>query len=383
LRNWLVAPALLLAVLAMSGCQGLSYYGQAIKGEYAIVTHRESIEKLLADPQTPAPLKAKLQLVQNLRAFAAKDLKLPVDGQYQKYADVHRRFVVWNVEAAPEFSLEPKAWWYPFVGSLEYRGYFSERKARQYVAGLRQKGYDVYVGGVEAYSTLGWFKDPVLNTFISNPESDLAETLFHELGHQRVFASGDTDFNEAFATTVGQEGARRWLRAKGDPAATEKYLAEIRRTDQFAHLITKTRERLEALYGDERTAEGKVKAGKSKRTLPPAQLRREKQEILNRLQRDYAQLKAQWGGNTEYDEWFAGTVNNAQLNSVAAYYDLVPAFEHLLEQNGGDLEKFYQAAERLAKKPKAQRHLRLRTLGSQVSRVIGSRAGTTKGTTKG
>jgi predicted aminopeptidase len=375
LRNWLVAPALLLAVLAMSGCQGLSFYGQAIKGEYAIVAHRQSIEKLLAEPQTPAPLKAKLQLVQNLRAFAGKDLKLPVDGQYEKYADVHRRFVVWNVEAAPEFSLEPKAWWYPFLGSLEYRGYFSEQRARHYEARLRQKGYDVYVGGVEAYSTLGWFKDPVLNTFISNPESDLAETLFHELGHQRVFASGDTDFNEAFATTVGQEGARRWLRAKGDPAATEKYLAEIRRTDQFAHLIAKTRERLEALYGDERTAEGKVKAGKSKRTLPPAQLRREKQEVLNRLQREYAQLKAQWGGNTEYDEWFAGTVNNAQLNSVAAYYDLVPAFERLLEQNGGDLEKFYQAAERLAGEPKAQRHLRLRTLGSQVSRASGSRAG--------
>ena len=126
LRNWLLAPALLLAVLAMSGCQTLSYYGQAIKGQYQIVAHEQKIEKLLADPQTPAPLKAKLQLVQSLRAFAAKDLQLPVDGHYEKYADVHRPFVVWNVEAAPEFSLEPKTWWYPFVGSLEYRGYFAE-----------------------------------------------------------------------------------------------------------------------------------------------------------------------------------------------------------------------------------------------------------------
>jgi predicted aminopeptidase len=367
LRNWLVAPALLLAVLAMSGCQSLRYYGQAIKGQYQIMVHREQMEKLLADPQTPAPLKAKLQLVQSLRAFAEKDLKLPVDGHYQKYVDLHRPFVVWNVEAAPEFSLEPKAWWYPLVGSLEYRGYFSEQSARDYAARLQQKGYDVYVGGVEAYSTLGWFKDPVLNTFISNPESDLAETLFHELGHQRVFASGDTDFNEAFATTVGEEGARRWLRAKGDPAATEKYLAEIRRTDQYAHLITNTRERLEALYGDERTAEGKVKAGKSKRATPPAQLRQKKQEILNRLQREYAQLKAQWGGNTEYDEWFAGTVNNAQLNSVAAYYDLVPDFERLLEQNGGDLAKFYEAAERLAKEPKVERQRWLRALGGKAA----------------
>ena len=140
LRNWLLAPALLLAVLAMSGCQTLSYYGQAIKGQYQIVAHEQKIEKLLADPQTPAPLKAKLQLVQSLRAFAAKDLQLPVDGHYEKYADVHRPFVVWNVEAAPEFSLEPKTWWYPFVGSLEYRGYFSERGAQKYAASAAEEG---------------------------------------------------------------------------------------------------------------------------------------------------------------------------------------------------------------------------------------------------
>ena len=360
--KWLGASVLLLAMLAMSGCQSLSFYGQAIKGQYQIIACREGIEKLLADPDTPAPLKAKLQLVQSLRAFAGKELKLPVDGHYQKYADMHRRFVVWNVEAAPEFSLEPTTWWYPLVGSLEYRGYFSEGDATGYAARLRKKGYDVYVGGVEAYSTLGWFKDPVLNTFIFEPEPDLAETLFHELGHQRVFASGDTDFNEAFATTVGQEGARRWLRAKGDRAAAENYAVRLRRTAQFAHLIQTTRGRLEALYGDERTEDGKIKAARTKRAVPPAQLRQQKQELLDRLRREYAQLKAQWGGDTEYDGWFAGPINNAQLNSVAAYYDLVPGFERLLEQNGGDLEKFYEASERLAREPKADRHRWLQTL---------------------
>jgi predicted aminopeptidase len=376
LRKWLVAPALLAAVLAMSGCQTVSYYGQAIKGQYDIVAHEERIEKLLADPQTPAPLQAKLQLVQNLRSFAKKDLKLPVDALYQRYADVHRPFVVWNVEAAPEFSLEPKTWWYPFAGSLEYRGYFSERAARHYAARLQRQGYDVYVDGVEAYSTLGWFKDPVLNTFLSDPEADLAETLFHELGHQRVFASGDTDFNEAFATTVGQEGARRWLRAKGDPAALEKYLAELRRTRQFARLIANTRERLEALYKDTRTEDGQVKAAREKRALPPQQLRQQKQDLLARLQREYAQLKAQWGGDTGYDEWFAHPVNNAQLNSVAAYYDLVPGFERLLELNGGDLEKFYQAVEQLAGEPKAERQRWLRALasGSQADQGAQARA---------
>jgi predicted aminopeptidase len=367
LRKWLAAPTLLLAVLATSGCQSLSYYGQAIKGQYQIVAHRERIEKLLADPQTPAPLKAKLQLVQSLRAFAEQDLKLPVDGHYQKYVDVHRPFVVWNVEAAPEFSLEPKTWWYPLVGSLEYRGYFSEPSAQRYAARLRQKGYDVCVGGVEAYSTLGWFKDPVLNTFISNPESDLAETVFHELGHQRVFASGDTDFNEAFATTVGQEGARRWLRAKVDEAASEKYHAQLRRTERFARLVANTRGRLEALYGDERTPQGQLMANKEKRSCAPQQLRQQKQQILDRLQDEYAELKAQWGGNTEYDEWFARSVNNAKLNSVAAYYDLVPGFERLLALNRGDLEQFYQAADLLTRKPKAERHQTLRTLAGELA----------------
>jgi predicted aminopeptidase len=365
LRNWLLAPALLLAVLAMSGCQTLSYYGQAIKGQYQIVAHEQRIKKLLADPQTPAPLKARLELVESLRAFAAKDLQLPVDSHYEKYADIHRPFVVWNVEAAPEFSLEPKTWWYPFVGSLEYRGYFSKASALKYGAALQHQGYDVYIGGVTAYSTLGWFQDPVLNTFIFDPEPDLAETLFHELGHQRVFASGDTDFNEAFATTVGQEGARRWLRAKDDPAALEKYLAELRRTAQFARLVMNTRKRLETLYGDERTEADKIKATQKNRWVPPEQLRQQKQQLLDRLRQEYAQLKAQWGGDTEYDEWFARPLNNAQLNSVAAYYDLVPGFERLLAENGGDLGKFYEAADKLAHEPRIERDRRLRELANQ------------------
>lgn len=359
-RKWLLGLLLVLVVLGVSGCQTLSYYGQAIQGQYQIVTHQQKIEKLLADPDTPAPLKAKLQLVQTLRTFAAKDLKLPVDGHYQKYVDVQRPYVVWNVEAAREFSLEAKSWWYPFVGSLDYRGYFSESGARKYAARLEKKGYEVCVEGVTAYSTLNWFRDPLLNTFIFEPETDLAETLFHELGHQRVFTHDDTDFNEAFATTVGQEGARRWLRAKGDGAEGEKYLAELRRHDQFVHLILATRQRLAALYGDERTAKGDLKATGKKRATAPEELRRQKQQVLERLQEEYRKLKIeQWGGDAQYDEWFVHGVNNAKLNSVAAYYDLVPGFERLLEQNGGDLERFYQAARQLAKRPKKERESRL------------------------
>ena len=370
LRRWSIGLLLCLALVAVSGCRSFGFYRQAIQGQYQIIARQEKFDKLLSDPQTPARLKARLRLVQDLRAFAQDQLKLPVDGHYQRYADVHRPFVVWNVEAAPEFSMEPKSWWYPFVGSLDYRGYFSESAATNYARALRKQGFDVYVGGVAAYSTLNWFKDPVLNTFIFEPESDLAETIFHELGHQRVFAHGDTDFNEAFATTVGQEGARRWLRAQGATNACSQYLAELRRTDQFVHLVAGTRQRLAALYGDQPLDGGSFQATRKRPGIPVEQLQRDKQAILRRLQEDYSKLKAEhWAGDAQYDQWFAQGVNNAKLNSVAAYYDLVPGFQRLLELNGGDLPRFYQAASQLAKRPKTERDRHLGTLSAQTQKL--------------
>lgn len=364
-QRWLIIVAFVLIVVGLSGCETLSFYRQAIKGQYQLVAEQQPIDKLLADPATEPRLKRQLQLLQDLRAFADKDLKLPVDNHYRKYVDVHRPYVVWNVEAAPEFSMEPKSWWYPLVGSLEYRGYFSKSAAQHYAETLRKKKYDVYIGGASAYSTLGWFKDPVLNTFIFDPEPDLAETIFHELGHQRVFARGDTDFNEAFATTVGQEGARRWLRAKGDTNVVEHYEAELRRNDEFVHLIMDARQQLETLYGDEKAESGKIKASRQPRNIPLGQMHQRKKQIFEHLQQRYSQAKANWGGDTDYDDWFSRQVNNAQLNSVAAYYDLVPGFMQLLKLNEGDLEKFYDAAERLSKKPKKERQQWLRTLAGQ------------------
>jgi predicted aminopeptidase len=364
LRRWLTAIFLVLIVAAVSGCRTISFYSQAVKGQYQIFAHEKRIDKLLADPSTAEKLRNRLQLIQALRSFAESDLKLPVDAQYKKYVDVHRPFVVWNVEAAPQYSLEPKGWWYPVVGSLEYRGYFSKEGAMKYGNYLHEHGYDVHVAGVEAYSTLGWFKDPVLNTFIFEPDADLAEIIFHELGHQEVFARGDKDFNEAFATTVGEQGARRWLKAKQDPAALEKYENERRRTRQFVALVAGARVKLEKLYGDERTPEGRIKAAR-KQIASPEVLRKGKEEILAGLKTDYAILKTNWGGATDYDGWFSRQINNAQLNSVAAYYDLVPGFERLLELNHGDLELFYDEARRLAKLPKKERHQRLLALGTE------------------
>ncbi len=365
IQKGLIVIAFVLVMAGLSGCETVSFYKQAIKGQYQLFAGQEPIDKLIANPQTEPKLKKQLELLHDLRTFADKELKLPVDNHYRKYVDVHRPYVVWNVEAAPQLSMEPKSWWYPLVGSLEYRGYFSKSAAQHYGETLRKKGYDVYIGGASAYSTLGWFKDPVLNTFIFDPEPDLAETIFHELGHQRVFARGDTDFNEAFATTVGEEGARRWLRAKGDTNTFENYEAELRRNNDFVHLIMGAREELETLYGDEKTEAGKIKASKKPRDIPPDQLKQQKKEIFERLHQRYVEVRTNWGGNMDYDDWFARPLNNAQLNSVAAYYDLVPGFEQLLKLNDGDLGKFYDAAERLSKKPKKERQQWLRTLAGK------------------
>jgi predicted aminopeptidase len=352
-----------LAALAVSGCRTASYYGQAIKGQCQIFHREKEIADLLADPKTPEPLKARLEVLRGIRAFAENDLHLPVNGHYRAYADLQRPYVVWNVQAAPEFSMQPKSWWYPFLGGLDYRGYFSEHGATNYAAYLRTKGFDTYVDGVSAYSMLGWFKDPALNTFLFEPDTELAETIFHELAHQKLFAAGDTDFNEAWATAVGEEGARRWLKAKGQPSAGKQYEIALQRDREFVHLVMDTRARLETLYGDQLNEGGTPVASQKPREIPIEQLRLQKAQILNQLQEQYASLKNTWGGSTNYDSWFAEGVNNAKLNSVAAYYDLVPGFNEMLVLNGGDLEKFYAAVKRLLKMPKSERHQWLRSLG--------------------
>ncbi len=345
----------------VTGCNTVGYYRQAATGQYEIFSRCEPIADVLARPATPAALREKLQLVLEIREFAQRELKLKTDGHYAEYADLGRRFVVWNVYAAPEFSLEPKTWWYPVVGKLKYRGFFSEKEARECGERLAKEGYDVYVGGVDAYSTLGWFKDPVLNTFIHHPRTELAEILFHELAHQRVFARGDTDFNEAFATAVGEEGVRRWIAAHGDAKARADYEAHLRRKEQFVALIMRAREELKHVYGEESAHAPHREGTAGSETLVAARWA-QKEQVFARLRANYEQLKSGWGGYSGYDHWFKRPINNARLNTIAAYYTLVPAFQQLLAQNGGDLPKFYAEAKALASISKEKRLERMTRL---------------------
>lgn len=347
-RLALVGLPCLAMIVLFSGCQGISFYRQAAAGEYQILAHQQPIAKLMADTNTPPKLKAKFEQVLKIRKFAAEEMKEPADAVYLKYTDLHRPHVVWNVNVAPALSLEPKTWWFPIVGEASYRGYFSEAGANRYAAIWEKQGWDVYVDGVDAYSTLGWFRDPLLNTFIYESEADLAETIFHELAHRRLFINGDTDFNEAYATAVAAEGLRRWFAATANPKAYEEHETDLMHEKQFVQLVMDTRKELEAAYGDSHSSD----AGKLKR----------KEEIIAEMRAKYAVLKQSWGGDNGYDYWFSEPINNAKLNTVSAYYEFTPAFKALIRDEGGDMEKFFEAVAKLGKLPIEKRHEKLREL---------------------
>jgi predicted aminopeptidase len=342
-------------VIVLPGCEALGYYRQAIAGECQILARQKPIATLIADPATPPKLKAKFKQVLKIRQFAEQELKEPAGENYVKYTDLHRPYVVWNVNVAPALSLDPKTWWFPVVGRASYRGYFNERSARRYAEKWEKRGWDVYVDGIETYSTLGWFRDPLLSTFIDEPESELAEIIFHELGHRRLFVPGDTDFNEAFATAVAEEGVRRWYEAAQNPKGYERYLTSRRRENDFVKLVLAGRDQLQSVYSDARLTDGE-------------KLQR-KEEIIRELRDNYARLKTRWGvTKSGYDYWFSEPINNAKLGTIAAYYDLVPGFQAVLRTQGGDMEKFYGAVSELAKMPLEKRHEALTRAADQSHR---------------
>ncbi len=338
------------ALLLLSGCTTIGYYAQAVGGHLEVMRLAAPIEERLREPDTPDLLRAKLARALAIREFASRELALPDNGSYRRYADLGRPFVVWNVVAAPEFSVEPLESCFPFAGCVSYRGYYSEGAARQYAAELAGKGYDVHVGGVPAYSTLGWFDDPVLSTFIQYPEAELARIVFHELAHQTVYLKGDTMFNESFASTVEEEGVRRWLEREGTPAQREAHAESRRRRLEFNAFIGKYRARLAAFY---------------ERPVPVEERRAGKERVFAELEDEYRALRISWGGFAGYDRLFARGANNALLASIASYAELVPAFRALLAQKRGDLAAFYDAARGLERLEKPERDARLAALAAQ------------------
>jgi predicted aminopeptidase len=342
------SPLLLaFGVLALSGCADLAYYRQAAAGQWELWRVRRPVTDVLADAKTSLELRQRLETAQALRDFAATELALPDNSSYRDYADLQRPWVVKNVFAAPKLSLTPRQWCFLVVGCLSYRGYFDTEAANRLAAELRMAGDDVYVADITAYSTLGWFDDPLLNTFIDWPSGRLAELMFHELAHQRLYVADDTAFNEAFATAVGQLGAESWLEQRATAREREEYKTDLRRREQFLQLIAETREQLATLYTSSRN-ESEKRTGK--------------QRILGELRARYQALKQDWGGYAGYDRWFAQDLNNAKLVNVSTYYRQVPAFLALFEQEGEDFAAFYKAAETIGALPLVEREARLREL---------------------
>ena len=339
-------------VMVFTGCSALSYYQQSISGQLDLIQKRRPIIDVMADDQTRPLIRKRLAMVQKAVAFAAKELDLQSQGSYSSYVDLGRPFVVWSVFITPRFSLTPKQWCYPVVGCIGYRSYFSEVTARIFADKMQSQGFDVYVAGTPAYSTLGWFNDPIVSSMMHWQDYDLLGTLFHELAHQKIYVKNDTVFNESFAKTVEQEALRRWMKARATPARWQAYLQDRKREAAFIQLIQQTGARLKKVYSSDLTEQNMLI---------------QKLRLLRELRQAYFNLKITWGGYDGYDRWMLSGVNNAKIQSISTYHDYVPGFQRLLVKQGNDLAHFYQAVKKLTTLTAEQRKQFLLNQGASSS----------------
>lgn len=354
-RAILVGGGLAAALLAAaSGCSTIAYYSQAITGHLELMHRARPIEAQLADIGTSEALRRRLIEAMAIRDFASRHLALPNNGSYRSYADLGRPFVVWSVFAADPLSIQLKASCFPIAGCVSYRGFYAEAAAERYADSLRAEGLDVFVSGIPAYSTLGWFDDPLLNTFIGYSRVELARLIFHELAHQVVYVKDDSMFNESFAAAVEEEGVRRWLDAVGTDADRSAHEASRKRRADFVALVLRYQQRLDELYRSDRSTV-------EKRSM--------KMQAFADMQNDYRKLREAWGGYAGYDRWFARELNNAHLASVGIYNELVPGFRSVLAAERGDLTAFYRAVRELAKLDRATRTARLTGEGVRAGRA--------------
>ncbi|RWC11602.1 MAG: aminopeptidase [Mesorhizobium sp.] len=325
----------------VTGCTSISYYAQSLEGHVEIMAARKNVGKLIRDPSTPKALRAKLTSATAIRRFATEELALPDNSSYRSYVDVGRNDVTLAVFAAPQFSLAPVTWCFPVFGCVPYKGYFSRKDALENAAALQRQGLDVYVTGITAYSTLGWFSDPLLSTMLRQNDTYLASLVFHELAHQKVYVNGDSAFNEAFAVTVETTGTRKWLRATGNRAGLRSYEADRKRKADFLGLISKTRNELKQVYGSPRS---------------PAQMAAAKAATIDRLRMRYRQMRdKRWAGYWGYDAWFDSPINNAKLAATAVYGEEVPAFLRLFDLCSGNYPRFYASVRRIGALPAPSR----------------------------
>jgi predicted aminopeptidase len=343
MRLFLVLCVLLISLSSISGC-ALSYYWQAAAGQLELLGQRTPISEVLVDPEQSDATRAVLLRTTQMREFAVTELGLPDNESYRSYADLGRPYVVWNVVAAEEFSVDARRWCFPIAGCVTYRGYFAQEDAERYAENLSAEGLDTYVAGTSAYSTLGYFSDPILNTMLSGGELYIAGVIFHELAHQLFYIPGDTDLNEAFASTVEEYGTQRWLLKEGDDQAVDSYRRRQERREDFFRLIANQQARLREIYQG---------------TGSPDEMRAAKREAFQILVAEYETLRDGWGDSTDYENWFSRPLNNAQIASVAAYSRWLPNLRAYLSEYG--LEALYAEMALLEELPDTEREVRLRS----------------------
>ena len=336
----------------ISACSSIVYYTHSVKGQLEIIQKSVPIQQILDNNSLPEQVSIQLAEVRGIRDFAIVELGLPDNDSYRLYADLGRDYVVWNVFATPELLLKSREWCYFIAGCLSYRGYFSKEGALKLAAELESQGYDVFVGGVTAYSTLGWFADPVLNTMLHWDITYLAKVIFHELSHQKIYIKNDTEFNEAFAETVALIGVERWLEKHGTIKSRKEFIQKQSREDSFVDLVLLYRQQLDELYQSSLTEEDK---------------RTKKNIILQDMVNEYQKIRSDWVTESIYDTWFALGINNAKLMAVSTYRKLVPGFRKLLRTVDDDLASFYKLVENLGQCSHEQRREILLSGSNQFS----------------
>lgn len=320
----------------------MGYYAHLGWGGARLVGGGKKVERLLERSDTPVELRERLETAGELLAFAESELVLPAGKKYRKYLDLGRPFVVWNVVAAPELSLAPEIWCFPIAGCVSYRGYFSPKKANAFGKKMEERGFDVSVGGVRAFSSLGWLKDRLLNTFLFSEDVALAEILFHELAHSVVYVQDDTSFNESFATFVERVGVETWL---GREVASDSLRSARERwaeEDEIRDVLNRYRGEMSVLYESTSDREEKLRL---------------KDETFARLQTELAEVAGE--GDAPVTSWSRWRLNNADLAASGAYNEWVPAFERLFKRNDREFGSFYDSVRCLAELEIDQRRLML------------------------
>lgn len=350
---------LLTSVGLLVGCSTVGYYSQIVSGHMRIVMGKRPVAEVVSDQSINQSIKRRLDVAQRARQFGIEELGLPDNKSYTSFYDTGQNYVTWNVVASEEFSFKPSTWCFPIAGCVSYRGYYAKEDAESYAQGLAEEGLDVAINGATAYSTLGWFKDPILNTMLARSDPSIASLLFHELAHQQLYVGDDSTFNESYASFVEKEGLRQWQENEErlnpelkNSKMTEELSARKKRQENFIALLSSTRESLQELYDS---------------PLDADVMRQKKAERFDQMRIEYDRLKETWGGYAGYDLWFSRELNNARLVSVATYNDYIPAFEVLFRESGGTFEEFYIAARELSELAPAVRTEKMQALLARSS----------------